>query len=303
LHRVSLTGVARVVGRRDQLVGVDAAAVLGRAVTAASHAYRPRPGIRPGQQGFELDDVLPAVTKVIVVEEPVTSIDQHLIQAHVFLGDPRRPVFHLEGAQVVLGFGSVMPRAGAELVQVGVGPAERYLDDLVDLVEEQVGGQLKPAPQRRPCPFQVDPDTVGNDIWATWATPRRRRRRFEEAAKGRPGGEQALEPCSTAPRGRQKRWPTGWGAPPRRGRPGGVALGRSATACTIWSACMPASAPRPRTHQASSAPRWPARWAGGCTWPSAPTPGWAARCWSRCTGQRRAGRSARRPLRGCWPTR
>ena len=139
-HRVSVIGVARVGGRRDQLVGVDAAAVLGRAVTAASHAYRSWPCIRPGLQGFELDDVLPAVTKVIVVEEPVTSIDQHLVQAHVFLGDPRRPVFDLEGAQVVLGFRSVMPRAGAELVKVGVGPAERYLDDLVDLVEEQVGG-------------------------------------------------------------------------------------------------------------------------------------------------------------------
>jgi len=83
--------------------------------------------------------VFPAVTKVIVVEEPVTSIDQHLVQAHVFLGNPRLPVFHLEGAQVVLGFGSVMARAGAELVEVGVGPAERYLDNLVDLVEEEVG--------------------------------------------------------------------------------------------------------------------------------------------------------------------
>jgi hypothetical protein len=86
-----------------------------------------------------------------------------------------------------------MRRAGAELVKVGVAPAERYLDDLVDLVEEQVGGQLKPAPKRRPGPSKVDPDTLGNDIWATRPAPRRRRRRFEEAGKGRPGGEQTLE--------------------------------------------------------------------------------------------------------------
>jgi hypothetical protein len=93
-----------------------------------------------GQDRFELDDVLPVVTEVIVVEELVAGIHQDLVEPYLFLGDPVVVFFHLEGAQVVLGLRTVMRWPGTELVQVTVGPAESYLDDLVDLVQEQVRG-------------------------------------------------------------------------------------------------------------------------------------------------------------------
>jgi hypothetical protein len=161
-----MVGIARVSSRKDQLVGVNPAAVLGRAVTTASHTHRSRPGVRPWQYRFEFDGVLPAVTEVVVINQLVTGINQYLIKAHVLLGDPRLAFVYLEGAQVMLGLGTVMSGPGAELVQVTVGPAERHLDNVVDLVEKQIRRQLKPPPQWRLGSLQIDPDAVNDDVTA-----------------------------------------------------------------------------------------------------------------------------------------
>jgi len=137
--------------------------------------------------------VLPVVTEVVIVEQLVAGIGQHLIQAHVFLGNSRLAVFHLKRAQVVLGLGAVMPRTGAELMQVTVGPAERHLDDLMDLVEKQIRRQLEPAPQRRLRPVEVNPDAVSDHFAAPSPPARWRRLLLEQAGKRRPRGEQALQ--------------------------------------------------------------------------------------------------------------
>src|SRR5215469_9849735 len=107
----------------------------------------PRRGGGPGEDRFELDRVLPPVPEVILVEQLVTGLGKHLVKAYILLGDPWIAFLDLEGAQVVLGLGAVAPGAGAELVQVAVGPAERDLNNLVHLIQEKVRGQLKPAPQ------------------------------------------------------------------------------------------------------------------------------------------------------------
>ena len=80
----------------------------------------------------------PVVAEVIDVVELVTHLGQHLVEAHVFLGDAGFAFLHLVRAQVEFGLRAVHVRAGTELVQVRVGPAERQLDNPVYLVEEQV---------------------------------------------------------------------------------------------------------------------------------------------------------------------
>ncbi len=82
--------------------------------------------------------MLPAIAEVIVVVQPVTRIGQHFVEAHLFLRDADVSLVHLERAQVQLGLRAVRNRAGTKLVQVTVGPAERLLDNQVQLVEEQI---------------------------------------------------------------------------------------------------------------------------------------------------------------------
>jgi hypothetical protein len=67
------------------------------------------------------------------------GIREHFVETYLSLGHAGLALLHLIRAQVVLGLGTVIPRTGAELVQVTVGPAERDLEDLVDLVEKQAG--------------------------------------------------------------------------------------------------------------------------------------------------------------------
>src|SRR6266567_3027019 len=93
------------------------------------------------------------------------------VEVSVLLGDPGLAFFYLKGAQVMLSLGAVTRRPGAELVQVPVGPAEDYLDDLVDLIEKQVRGQFQPPPERRPGPPEVDPETVSDDVGAMRPPP------------------------------------------------------------------------------------------------------------------------------------
>ena len=163
-HRFRMVRVVRVGGRCHQLVGVYTAAVLGRAVAPPVGADCSRRWSRPGADGFELYDMLPAIAEVVLVVQLVTRIGQHLVDAYLFLGDANVSLVHLERAQVKLGLRTVRARAGTELVQVTIGPAERLLDNLVQLVEEQIRRQLQPAPERRPGPLQVDPDAVRYNV-------------------------------------------------------------------------------------------------------------------------------------------
>lgn len=136
--RVRVVMVRRVGGRRYQLVGVHPAGVLGRTVTPAARAARTRRRILPGGDGLELDDMTPVIAEVIDIGELVTRLGQHLVDAHLFLGDAGFAFLHLVRAQVEFGLRTVRVRAGTELVQVRVGPAERQLDNAVYLIEEQV---------------------------------------------------------------------------------------------------------------------------------------------------------------------
>jgi len=56
-------------------------------------------------------------------------------------------------------------------VHVTVGPAERDLEDLVDLVEKQAGCQLNPPPQWRLGSGEIDPDPVPDQIGPSRALP------------------------------------------------------------------------------------------------------------------------------------
>ena len=82
--------------------------------------------------------MLPVIAEVVAVVELVTWIGQDLVEADLFLWDAGLAFVYLERAQVDFGLRAVKVRAGAELVQVTVGPAERLLDDPVHLVEQQV---------------------------------------------------------------------------------------------------------------------------------------------------------------------
>jgi hypothetical protein len=96
-HCASMSGVARVNDRTDQFVSLDATAVLGGAVTAPPHAHRSRAVAPRRNDRLELDDVLPAVTEVIVVKQRVTRMHQHLIEPDVLFGDTGVVFFHWKG--------------------------------------------------------------------------------------------------------------------------------------------------------------------------------------------------------------
>jgi hypothetical protein len=52
-----------------------------------------------------------------------------------------------------------------------VGPAERDLEDLVNLVEKLAGCQLKSPPQWRLGSGEIDPDPVPDQIGSSQAPP------------------------------------------------------------------------------------------------------------------------------------
>jgi hypothetical protein len=67
---------------------------------------------------------------------------------------------------------------------MAVGPAERSLDDGVDLVEIKVGSELEPTPERRARLLEVDPDPIGDDIRTARVPSRRRLARTFAACHG-----------------------------------------------------------------------------------------------------------------------
>ena len=54
-------------------------------------------------------------------------------------------------------------------MQISVGPAERGLDNVMEIIKEQVGRDLKTTPQRRSGSRQIDTDPIGDDVKTTWA--------------------------------------------------------------------------------------------------------------------------------------
>jgi hypothetical protein len=54
-------------------------------------------------------------------------------------------------------------------MQMIIGPAERDLDNVVEITEEQVGRDFKTTPQRRSGSLEIDPDSIGDDVKTAWA--------------------------------------------------------------------------------------------------------------------------------------
>jgi hypothetical protein len=159
-----VVGVILVPRSDDQFVRVRAAAVLGRAGSTPRGADCPYGRLNPWQDRLQLDRVLPVVAEVVVVEQPVARLDEHFVQADVILGNARLPFVNVEGTQVVLGVPAPEVGPGAEPVQVTVGPTEGRLDDVVKVVEEQVGRKLQTAPDGRRGPLQVDANLISHDV-------------------------------------------------------------------------------------------------------------------------------------------
>src|ERR1022692_3781235 len=95
-----------------------------------------------------------------------------------------------------------------------VGPAERDLDDGVNLIKEQIRGQLKAAPQRRLRALEIDTDLVGDDLRPARPAPRDRSRRLgrggEHAPRSWAGPRPAIASAIRAP-----------ASPPPAGSPAG----------------------------------------------------------------------------------
>lgn len=169
LDRFSVVGVSRVGGCSDQLVAVGTAAVLGGSGPPPGGADRPRYGVFVICDGFKPDTVLPVVTEIVGIEQLVADLDQHLVEAHLVLGNAGLALLHLERTQIVLRVVAVVLWPTTEPMQMTVGPAERSLDNVVEIVEEQVGRELKTTPQRRFGSLEIDTDPIGDDVKAAWA--------------------------------------------------------------------------------------------------------------------------------------
>ena len=91
------------------------------------------------------------------------------------LWNPGITFVHVERAQEVLCLRAEPIGPRGEPMQVAVGPAERHLDNVVDLIKEQIRRQLQATPQRRISAHKIDPHPVGHHIAAT--RPSRRRGR------------------------------------------------------------------------------------------------------------------------------
>ena len=64
---------------------------------------------------------------------------------------------------------AVVLRPTTKPMQMSVGPAERGLDNVMEIIEEQVGRDLQTTPQRRSGSLKVDTNPIGDDVKTTWA--------------------------------------------------------------------------------------------------------------------------------------
>ena len=82
-----------------------------------------------------------------------------------------------------------------EPMQMAVGPAERHLNDVVQLIEEEIRCQFKPTPQRRVGALKIDPHRRGA---AAAANGRGRRLGLPPSAAGRTRANAVLRPSRQA---------------------------------------------------------------------------------------------------------
>jgi len=107
-------------------------------------------GVRPGS-GFRLldqDDVPPAVTEIVLVDEAQPDRRRNLRQGDFFLIEVAQIAHH--------GRVGVAHVADRELVEVIALPAERDLDDPVQLAERALRWDEQAAPDRRRGPLDRD---------------------------------------------------------------------------------------------------------------------------------------------------
>jgi len=160
--RPLVVGLAAGQRGHDVLVARDAAHVLRRARALASETTGRRSIGVERVHGLDLDRVRPAVAEVVLVEQPVAALGDHLVEAYVALGDALLTLGLTLGLGLVgeEGLGAVVvgARAHRELVQVGVGPPHPDLQHLVEAVERQVAREHEPTPDRRFRAVEVDAD-------------------------------------------------------------------------------------------------------------------------------------------------
>ena len=108
--------------------------------------------------------VVPAVAEVVLVPELVALLGDELVESYVVL---ERPVLALVDVEARDEVRRAVVAAGAEPVQVAVGPAHRRLDHVMHPRQAEVTGQLESAPDRRLRAVQVqahpEPADLGRD--------------------------------------------------------------------------------------------------------------------------------------------
>ena len=105
-----------------------------------------------GEDVLDEEVVLPGVAEVVGVAQPGAGAGGQVLQ-------PGRAFVGGLVPELEVGPG-VAAAAGLEGVQVGVLPAERHLDDLVQLRQGGCGGQAQPPPDRRLGSVQGDLDLI-----------------------------------------------------------------------------------------------------------------------------------------------
>ena len=154
---------------RQFVVPSDSAAILRRTSHPAAEAANRRRTLV--EHFLDLERVVPAVTEVVDVPDGVALRTDQLVEAYVVLQHALLAFVDIEGGEKV--WRSIVP-AGAEAVQVAVGPAHRGLDRVVHPGEGQVARQVEPPPDRRlradQIQPQLEPDTSGGGGRSTGST-------------------------------------------------------------------------------------------------------------------------------------
>ena len=133
---------------------------------------------------LDLEHVVPAVTEVVLVPDGVALGADQLVEADVVLQHALLSLVDIEGGDEVR---RSVVAAGAEAVQVAVGPAHRGLDRVVHPGQRQVAGQVEAPPDRCLHAVQVQPDTEPGHL------------RRARAQLGLRGGVEILEDARDVP--------------------------------------------------------------------------------------------------------
>ena len=146
----------RVGDRLEQMVVARGAAAVVRRAGAGAGEAGDRLGRGAGQKFFYKHVMLPAVTEVILVDQPVLGSMQQIAEPELSfimaLGvrseELREPILG--------GIGLIGILRQAEGMQVAVGPAKGQLQHGVELGQFDRGGDEEPSPDGRPEVEQSD---------------------------------------------------------------------------------------------------------------------------------------------------